>query len=107
MRRAIALLLMIIASFSLFAEPIQYKYEPYEEEEFPIWSMELRRAETVFFGSFVITLPLTMAAYGIASSLGAPITQNEFQRFGEQALIASGLSLGIALTDYLIGAFSD
>ena len=70
MRRAIALLIVIAFSFSLYADPIVYEYEPYTKEEFPIWTMELRRAESIFFGSLVITFPVTAAIYTLADSQG-------------------------------------
>ena len=49
MKRIIAVLLLISIIFSLSAETIthssfNYKYESYEEEEFPLWTIELRRA---------------------------------------------------------------
>ena len=103
MNKLIAVLLIISISASLFATPIKYDYEPYEEDEFPLWSVELRRAESIFFGSFVITLPVTALCYSLAESLGAKLTDNEGWLFGQQALIAGGLSLGIALTDFILG----
>ena len=61
MRRIIALLLaVLIALPPLAADTIDFEYEPYTEEEFPIWSHELRRAESIFFGSLVITFPVAM-----------------------------------------------
>ena len=62
MRRAISILLIFLLSFSLFAEPIEFEYEPYEEDEFPVWLSEIRRAESIFFGSMVITFPLPWQA---------------------------------------------
>ena len=43
MRRAIAVLMLMLISFSLFSDPIKFDYEPYEEDEFPIWLSEIRR----------------------------------------------------------------
>lgn len=107
MRRAIALLMIFLLSFSLFADPIVFDYEPYEEDEFPQWLSEIRRAESIFFGSLVITFPLTVAGYSIASNFGAPIEQNDFNRFWQQLGIASCASLLIAGVDWLIGYLSD
>ena len=107
MKRAIAALMILILSFSLFADPIEFDYEPYEEDEFPIWLSEIRRAESIFFGSLVITFPLTAAGYSIASSLGADINDNQFALFWEQLGIASCFSLAIAGIDWLIGYLSD
>ena len=104
MKRLLALfisLLLVIAP--LASDPIAYEYEPYEEEEFPIWSMELRRAETIFFGSLVITFPVAMGIYSLASTLGMPTPQEEYKQVLQQALIAGGLSLIIAGTDWIIG----
>lgn len=107
MRRLIAFILLIVLSFSLFADPIVYEYEPYEEEEFPIWSHELRRAESIFFGSFVITLPVSMLIYNIAAYCGMPTFDEEYKNFLVQAGVAASLSLTISLTDWIIGKSSD
>ena len=49
MRRVIALVLAVMLLLPpLAADPIVYEYEPYTEEEFPIWSLELRRAESIW-----------------------------------------------------------
>ena len=62
MRKRIIAFLLIFSMLvpPLVAEPIEYEYEPYTEEEFPIWAHELRRAESIFFGSLAITFPLSM-----------------------------------------------
>lgn len=108
MRRILAALLiflMVIAPLS--ADKIEYEYEPYEEDEFPIWSHELRRAESIFFGSLVITFPVAMGVYSLASSLGMPTPNDDATKVLHQALIAGGLSLIIAGTDWHIGYLSD
>lgn len=107
MRRVVAVLMIMILSFSLFADPIEFDYEPYEEDEFPVWLSEIRRAESIFFGSLVITFPLTAAGYSIASGLGADINDNQFQLFWVQLGVASCLSLAIVGIDWLIGYLSD
>lgn len=107
MRRAIAILMLMLISFSLFSDPIKFEYEPYEEDEFPIWLSEIRRAESIFFGSMVITFPLTVAGYSVASAFGAPIEGDEFSLFWQQLGIASCFSLAIAGIDWLIGYISD
>jgi hypothetical protein len=81
------------------------EYEPYAEDEFPIWSGKLRRAESLFFGSFPITLPVVVLAYNLAVNLGAspveedPGLKTALVQFG----IAAGVSFSIALTDFIIG----
>ena len=108
MRRLIALLLIILMVIPpVVADPIEYEYEPYEEEEFPFWSYELRRAESIFFGSLVITFPVAMGVYAIGRQLGMPTPSETYQEVLVEAGIAAGLSLVIALTDWLIGRFSD
>ncbi len=90
----------------VYSDPIEYEYEPYEEDEFPIWSHELRRAESIFFGSLVITFPVAMGVYSLASSFGMPTPEEDYQKVLQQALIAGGLSLIIAGTDWIIGRVS-
>ena len=108
MRRVIALLLAVLLILPpLAADPIEYEYEPYTEEEFPIWSHELRRAESIFFGSLVITFPVAMGVYSLASMMGMPGPTEEYQQVLIQAGIAAGLSLIISLTDWIIGKVSD
>lgn len=104
MRKIIAAVLIVLMIVPpLAADPIQYEYEPYEEDEFPIWSMELRRAETIFFGSLVLTFPVAMGIYSLASTLGMPTPEEDYKQVLQQALIAGGLSLIIAGTDWIIG----
>ena len=106
MKRLLILLMIALCCFSLAADPIKFEYEPYEEEEFPLWSYEIRRAESIFFGSFVITLPVSILCYNLAGSFGAPISTNPTTSTLTSAAIAGGLSLAIVGIDYLIGALS-
>ena len=107
MKKIVALLLIIVLSFNIFAYPITYDYEPYEEDEFPLWLSEIRRAESIFFGSLVITFPLTAAGFAIAENFGANIEDNDFNLFWQQMGIAACASLLIAGVDWLIGYFND
>ena len=106
MKKRIIAFLLIFSMLvpPLVAEPIEYEYEPYTEEEFPIWAHELRRAESIFFGSLAITFPLSMGAYSLATSLGAQGPSEPYQQVLIQLGVAAGLSLIIALTDWIIGA---
>lgn len=104
--RLIALvLLVIISTQSLYAADKLPAYEPYTKEEFPIWSGKLRRAESLFFGSFPLTLPLVSLSYNLAVSFGAPPVEDTpgiktvLVQFGA----AAGVSLCIALADFIIG----
>ena len=108
MRRVIACVLAVLMVIPpLAADPIEYEYEPYEEDEFPIWSYELRRAESIFFGSLVITFPLSMGIYAVGRQLGMPAAKEKYQEVLIEAGIAAGLSLVIALTDWIIGRVAD
>ena len=104
-KRAVALLLLFVLVFSpLFAEA-ELTYAPYGEKEFPIWTMKLRRAESLFFGSLVITLPLSMLTWSLLKNYGVINTSGmeSVNEFLYQAGIASVLSLGISTADYIIG----
>ena len=103
MRRAISILLIFLLSFSLFAEPIEFEYEPYEEDEFPVWLSEIRRAESIFFGSMVLTFPLSMLAWNIMDNAGIVSADSPVEAFGWQLLMAGTLSLGISTADWVIG----
>ena len=106
MKKAIALLLLFVISFStIYASDIslKYEYEPYEKDEFKPWAMELRRAETIFFGSFVLTLPLAAGIYSIATNLGAPKPAKESTSYMYQIAGAAGASLIIVGIDWILG----
>lgn len=103
MRKTVAIILVLVLSANLFADALP-KYEPYRDEEFPIWSQQLRRGETLFFGSLVITLPIVTLGTTLINSMGGNIpTDNAVGLRLGQAGVACVLSLGIALADYFIG----
>lgn len=107
MKRFLALILAVLMLIPpVFADKIEYEYVPYEEEEFPIWSHELRRAESIFFGSLVLTFPVAMGVYTIGKSLGMPTPSESYQEVLIEAGIAAGISLVIAFADWLIGKLS-
>ncbi|MFP4068029.1 MAG: hypothetical protein ACLFS5_11090 [Spirochaetaceae bacterium] len=96
--------------------------EPYAPKEFPQWSRDLRRGEIIAFGSFPIALLVSNIGYDAVrffrKSLEAgewnytyapwffgppekpPLTQQE--RVGV-LMTAAGVSVGVALIDYVIG----
>ena len=97
MKKIVVLLVLICLSimvcmpvFSLDMEG----YEPYTNDEFPKWSLDLRRAECIFFGGIPITYPLTALAFGIA---------DKETSFLQNLAIACSVSAAIALIDYIIG----
>ena len=100
MRRTIAIVVLVV----LCLQPLLADYTPYSQDEFPQWSLKLRRAETLLFGSLPITLGMTSISYAVAISLGAPPftsdpTKNTLAIIG----VAGGLSLLVALADYILG----
>ena len=70
-------------------------YEPYRQDEFPKWALDLRRAECIFFGGIPIAFPLTSLAFSIA---------NQDSSFLQKLAIAASVSAAIAVIDYIIGA---
>lgn len=109
MKRFLVFLSIMLISFStLSAETLthstlKYEYEDYSEDEFPIWTNEIRRAETLFFGSYVFTIPIAgLCMTGLKSINVIKSTSTE-----ADALItigvASGLSLFVATLDWIIG----
>lgn len=101
MKRVIALLLVVVFSLQMVAAA---DYEPYRTDEFPQWSIKLRRAETLFFGAIPLTLGATGIAYSMARSFGADPIHPEPNKETLAILgIAGGVALLIALTDFIIG----
>ncbi len=105
MKRLIAILmiLLLLSPSLLLAEPLK-EYVPYEEGEFPLWTYKIRRAEQIFFGSMMITIPVAALIYSLAVNndwIAQPTT--EAQQYLVGAAIAAGLSLGVTVADYIIG----
>ncbi len=100
MKRIILLLLIILISLP----PIYADYEPYREDEFPQWSIKLRRAETLLFGSLPITVGVTGLVYGAAQLVGAERLHSDPIRESLAVIgIAGALSLAVVIADYIIG----
>ena len=72
---------------------------PYDESEFPAFALQLRRAETIFFGS----LPISYAAASLADTLlqqsSGPPDQAAYSR---RIVYSLSISLAITLIDLLI-----
>ncbi len=105
MRRIVAVLMIVLllAPAVLAAEPLK-GYVPYEEGEFPLWTYKIRRAEQIFFGSMMITIPVATLIYSLAVNnnvLARPA--DEAQAYLTTGAIAAGLSLSISVADYIIG----
>lgn len=90
---------------------------PYRPDEFPPWTLDLRRAEVVSVGSFPFTFMITALVYDITyyavdmgnynnnpdqysiASFGSHRSQDDIKTL---LLIAGGASLTIGLTDFII-----
>ena len=72
-------------------------YEPYRNEEFPKWSLDLRRAECIFFGGIPITFPVTALAFNLA---------NKDATFLETLGVACAVSAVITIVDYILGVIN-
>ena len=63
--RRVAVLLVIVLMSSHCLPAQESPAEPYEEEEFPQWALDLRRAEIVAFGVYPIAYLFTTLAYDL------------------------------------------
>lgn len=100
MKRTIAVIIAIAMLFGAASPAFALTlgdYEPYEAGEFPKWSLDLRRAESIFFGGIPIAFPLVSVAYSVAG---------QSPEFLKTLGIACAVSATIALIDYIIGAVS-
>ncbi len=105
MKKCIACILLVVFSITILGAA---DYEPYRIDEFPEWSVKLRRAETLMFGSLPITIGVTGLAYSTAQLLGAAkFSQDPFVDTMTVIGIAGGLSLVIAVADYIIGEMQE
>lgn len=87
---------------------------PYQPDEFPGWTEDLRRAEILALGSYPISFLLTSSAFGIyrlitpAYSGDIKLAPGDISQDRYTALFVSiGLSLTIALTDFILGKIFD
>ena len=106
MKKTLVLVMLLLFCLSLvpLASASLPSYEPYQEDEFPLWSYKIRRAEILFFGSFVLTMGVASLTYSLAVNAGwASPAKDDLTALLIQAGIASGLSMGIAVADYIIG----
>lgn len=97
MKKTIVIIIMICFS-ALVCTPIFAltldDYEPYRNEEFPKWTIDLRRAECIFFGGIPIAYPLTALTFGLFK---------QDADFGKTLAISCGVTLVIAVIDYILG----
>lgn len=100
MKRFIAIVLVLclmgLVAFPAFSAGLEY--EPYQKTEFPKWSLDLRRAECLFFGGLPIAFPVSALALNLF---------NKDVSFGKTLGIACGITAVIALVDYIIGVVNE
>jgi len=99
-------LILILVSSTIYCDSTEFKdYQDYTIDEFPSWSIKLRRGESLFFGSLALTFPLSVVAYNVVvnSGLISNAPTEELTALKYQVSIAAILSLSIALGDYIIG----
>ena len=101
MKKTIVIIIMICFS-ALICAPVFAlsldNYEPYRNEEFPKWALDLRRAECIFFGGIPIAYPLTALSLTL---------MNKEPDFGKTLAIACGVTLVIAVIDYILGVINE
>ncbi len=109
-KRVFIIFMIVVFSLSTLSSErvthstLKYEYEEYSEEEFPIWTNEIRRAESLFFGSYVFTIPIAGLALTSLRSLGVVSSSGTTEQNALLTLsVASGLSLFVATLDWVIG----
>ncbi len=109
MKKAVVIVLIISLTLtSLFSETLthsslKYEYEAYEEDEFPIWSNEIRRAETLFFGSYVFTIPISTLAVSALQRVNVIGNTSSTKTAVISLTVATGLSIAVATIDWILG----
>lgn len=100
MKKALIMLFIFLLLFGICMPAFSLtltNYEPYTKDKFPKWSLDLRRAETIFFGGIPIAFPLTSVALSLAG-------QNP--DFLTTLGVACAVSATITLIDYFLGVVS-
>lgn len=98
----IVLILTVVCFTSVFSLDLK-DAEPYEKIEFPKWALDLRRGETIFFGSLPLTVPVTFLVFSIAEN---GVQEDKKWSFWAKMGVACGISAAISVTDYILGKVS-
>jgi hypothetical protein len=93
-KKAIAVVLLVCICFSAFSLDMK-NAQPYSDDEFPKWSLDLRRGEVIFFGS----LPI---AYAMTSLVSSKLINKDLT-FWQTMAISAGVSTAITVLDYILG----
>lgn len=112
----IIILLLLFSLSPLFGDSLP-DYEPYEEEEFPGWALDLRRGEVIFFGTIPFTFFASKLSYdlyryasnnfdsdlvpALFGNTTPPVLNND-EKF-QIILVSVSLSAFLAVLDYLLG----
>lgn len=100
---AVSMLLLLLNAFSLFGEDLPL-YEPYEQQEFPQWLHDLRRAESLFIGSLPIAYGAVTLTFSLLETEERTLTTDDYLT---RLAYASMLSGALALADYIVGLYDD
>ncbi len=112
MRRKKILAIILLLAFFITNLPsemlkhsdLKYEYEEYSEDEFPLWTNEIRRAETLFFGSFVFTIPIAGLSLNALRRFNVISSSTSTEKDALLTLsVAASLSLFVATLDWVIG----
>lgn len=104
MKKLVSVVLLVL----FLLQPVFADYVPYAPDEFPAWTIKLRRAETLAFGALPITLGITTLSYTAAQSFGAGQFHDDPLKDSLAVIgIAGALALAVALADYIIGEMQD
>lgn len=108
--KLISLIILIsLCSTLLIAQEQNDVVVPYKLEEFPQWSLDLRRAEIITVGSFPLSFMLTALAYDFVQmastgfdgsvSFGSSRDQDDIEKL---LIISGSVALTVGLTDFII-----
>lgn len=109
-KKLISLIILIsLCSSMLLGQENDDVVVPYKQDEFPQWTLDLRRAEIVSVGSFPLSFMLTALAYDFVQSastgfdgsvsFGSSRDQDDIKKL---LIISGSISLAIGLTDFII-----
>ncbi|MBN2658705.1 MAG: hypothetical protein JXR86_16740 [Spirochaetales bacterium] len=121
-KRLVAILIIIAFASSILTGQETEIPAPYKPEEFPRWTLDLRRAEIVTFGSIPLSFMVTALVYDLTylaidnvnynddpdlyerASYGSHRTQDDITNL---LLISGGVSLAIGLADFIINKIKE
>ena len=110
MKQKIVAIILIISFCSTFIYAQEEEIAiPYKPDEFPQWTVDLRRAEIITIGSFPLSFMFTALIYDISMAASnnfdptIPFGSNRSQQdVTNLLLISAGVSVAIGLTDFII-----